>query len=110
MSDLATFRIDTDHVEPEFSTLRRTIPEFISDGVLVPDDTLQAIADAVKAYKEFDYEPYLEGEENPDPDPAHILNALLDELLDALTEGDKVCEQEHDDAMCHYTEENNDDT
>jgi hypothetical protein len=48
MADSPSYLIDNDHVEPEFSTLRRTIPEFISDGVLVPDTTMQAITDALE--------------------------------------------------------------
>ncbi|KKM70957.1 hypothetical protein LCGC14_1435510 [marine sediment metagenome] len=46
MSDLTTYLIDTDHIEPEFSTLRRTMPEFISDGVLVLDTRLQTVIDS----------------------------------------------------------------
>ena len=53
----------------------------------VPDSTLQDIADAVKAYKEFDYEPYInsDGDEPLENDPAHVLNALLDELSNDAT-------------------------
>lgn len=41
---MTMFQINRNHVEPEFSTLRRTIPEFISDGVLIPNPDWQTLA------------------------------------------------------------------
>ncbi len=41
---MSVFQINRNHVEPEFSTLSRTIPEFISDGVLIPNPKWQGLA------------------------------------------------------------------
>ena len=39
--ELSNYLIDKAHVGPRFSTVRRTIPEFVSDGVLILDTRLQ---------------------------------------------------------------------
>ena len=90
MSDLTRYRIDLTQYRDKFqseqdtkASFRATLDVFKDAGVLVPDTTLQDIADAVKAYKEFDYEPYInsDGDEPLENDPAHVLDDLLDGLV-----------------------------
>ena len=82
MNDLTRYRIHP-HSLAEIEKARRDWRVAkVRPYDVVPDTTLQDIADAVKAYKEFDYEPYInsDSDEPLENDPAHVLNALLDAL------------------------------
>ncbi len=86
MSELTTYRIDFAAHDAYDGSCTGDLPDPISflvdDGVLVPDTRLQAIAEAWKAYRQRQSEPWLREE-------VESMTDFID-LLDALTKEDTV--------------------
>ncbi len=83
------FQINRNHVEPEFSTLSRTIPEFISDGVLVQDHDHQDLADTWTVFRILEKEDAVQ----PAIEQGMRVKTLLDELAGWTDEDDQANDQ-----------------